>query len=179
MSTAAATTAATAAIVVKSRKSTKAPASAEPKVPGTKRTRVSKALKPEHVPRGRTAYIIWCHDNRAELAKEHPDASFTDLAKLLGEKWKALSDDDKKVYNRKAAQEQAERPIDVTAEKLFASHFRSKERKANPEVDTADLNTRASAAWLALNDKDRDSWNQKESKARAKVEAARAAALAV
>ncbi|KAI8885347.1 HMG box protein, partial [Backusella circina FSU 941] len=52
--------------------------------------------------RGLSAYMFFSQANREKIKQENPDATFGQLGKILGEKWKAMSEDDKKPYNDKA-----------------------------------------------------------------------------
>jgi hypothetical protein len=62
----------------------------------------AKAAKPTKTKRGPSApsaYIIFCKENRAEVQKENPDATFGEMGKLLGAKWASMSDEEKEVRN--------------------------------------------------------------------------------
>jgi len=50
---------------------------------------------PKHPP---TSYILFCNEIRQQLTADNPDKSMSDLAKLMGEKWKSLSDEQKQYY---------------------------------------------------------------------------------
>ncbi|KAI9486595.1 MAG: high mobility group box domain-containing protein [Benjaminiella poitrasii] len=52
--------------------------------------------------RGLSAYMFFSQENRAKVKEENPEATFGQLGKLLGEKWKSMSDDEKKPYVEKA-----------------------------------------------------------------------------
>ncbi|KAI8969286.1 high mobility group box domain-containing protein, partial [Mycotypha africana] len=52
--------------------------------------------------RGLSAYMFFSQEKRAEVKADNPDASFGQIGKLLGEKWKSMSDEDKKPYVAKA-----------------------------------------------------------------------------
>ncbi|EJU00226.1 Non-histone chromosomal protein 6 [Dacryopinax primogenitus] len=65
--------------------------------------------------RGLSAYLIFSNEWRDRVKAENPDASFGDVGRLLGAKWKELPDEEKKEYQRKsdedkqrAAKEKAE-----------------------------------------------------------------------
>ncbi|KAI9473682.1 MAG: high mobility group box domain-containing protein [Benjaminiella poitrasii] len=47
--------------------------------------------------RGLSAYMFFSQENRSKVKEENPEATFGQLGKLLGEKWKSMSDDEKKV----------------------------------------------------------------------------------
>lgn len=50
-----------------------------------------------------SSYLLFSMEKRAEVKEKNPDAKFGDMAKLLSAQWKALSAEDKKVYEDKAA----------------------------------------------------------------------------
>jgi len=55
--------------------------------------------------RGMTAYMLFCQDKRPEIKEKHPNASFGEIGKLLGEAWKEIEADDKKTFEEKAAKD--------------------------------------------------------------------------
>ncbi|KAI9365217.1 high mobility group box domain-containing protein [Pilaira anomala] len=74
---------------------------AAPKVDEDKKKRRSKK-DPSAPKRGLSAYMFFSQDQRATVKDESPEATFGQIGKILGEKWKALSDEQKKPYNEKA-----------------------------------------------------------------------------
>ncbi|ORZ13543.1 high mobility group box domain-containing protein, partial [Absidia repens] len=65
-----------------------------------KKTRQKK--DPNTPKRGLSAYMFFSQSNREQIKAENPDATFGQLGKLLGAKWKELSDAEKKPYQDKA-----------------------------------------------------------------------------
>lgn len=57
-----------------------------------------------------SGYILWMQSIRPELLQQNPDVSFSELGKLAGARWKALSADAKKEWNTKAAEKKAANP---------------------------------------------------------------------
>ncbi|CAG7992856.1 unnamed protein product [Penicillium olsonii] len=55
--------------------------------------------------RGLSAYMFFANDNRDKVREENPGISFGQVGKQLGDKWKALSEDDRKPYDDKAAKD--------------------------------------------------------------------------
>lgn len=49
--------------------------------------------------------MYYCAANRADIKEAIPEASFGEISKLTGIAWKALSDDDKVEYNKKAEED--------------------------------------------------------------------------
>ncbi|CEP13358.1 hypothetical protein [Parasitella parasitica] len=72
-------------------------------MPKEKVSKSSKEKKNPNAPkRGLSAYMFFSQDNRAKVKEDNPEASFGTIGKLLGEKWKGLSDQEKKPYLEKA-----------------------------------------------------------------------------
>ncbi|BCS22451.1 high-mobility group nucleosome-binding protein [Aspergillus puulaauensis] len=62
-----------------------------------------KKKDPNAPKRGLSAYMFFANDNRDKVREENPGITFGQVGKMLGEKWKALSDKDRKPYEDKAA----------------------------------------------------------------------------
>ncbi|KAL6235569.1 Non-histone chromosomal protein 6 [Aspergillus navahoensis] len=72
----------------------------------TKSTREPSSRKkkdPNAPKRGLSAYMFFANDNREKVREENPGISFGQVGKMLGERWKSLSDKDRKPYEDKAA----------------------------------------------------------------------------
>ncbi|KAI8366236.1 high mobility group box domain-containing protein [Blakeslea trispora] len=52
--------------------------------------------------RGLSAYMFFSQEQRQTVKDENPEATFGQIGKLLGEKWKNMSEEDKKPYVEKA-----------------------------------------------------------------------------
>ncbi|XP_033113019.1 PMS1 protein homolog 1-like isoform X2 [Anneissia japonica] len=50
------------------------------------------------IKRPQTAYIFFCKEMRPKIIKDNPTADFQTIAKLTGEKWRELSEEDKSKY---------------------------------------------------------------------------------
>ncbi|KAL2829664.1 high mobility group box domain-containing protein [Aspergillus cavernicola] len=80
-------------------------------MPKEKTTRKAKAPRetgrkkkdPNAPKRGLSAYMFFANDNRDKVREDNPGISFGQVGKMLGEKWKALSEKDRKPYDEKAA----------------------------------------------------------------------------
>ncbi|KAI8341308.1 non-histone chromosomal protein 6 [Chlamydoabsidia padenii] len=66
---------------------------------GRSRTGVKNPDAPK---RGLSAYMFFSQEQREKVKTDNPEASFGQIGKLLGAKWKALSDAEKKPYQDKA-----------------------------------------------------------------------------
>jgi len=93
-----------------------------PKAAAVKEAKPPKKEKkdPNKPKRALSAYMFFVQDYRERIKSENPDASFGDVGKLLGEKWKTMGPSDKKPYEdqaeadkKRAAKEKGE--YDATA----------------------------------------------------------------
>ncbi|KAI8067538.1 putative high-mobility group non-histone chromosomal protein, partial [Gongronella butleri] len=57
--------------------------------------------------RGLSAYMFFSQDKREQVKAENPNVSFGQIGKILGEKWGAMSEADKKPYVQKAEKDKA------------------------------------------------------------------------
>ncbi|KAI5830367.1 hypothetical protein K523DRAFT_239947, partial [Schizophyllum commune Tattone D] len=75
-----------------------------------------KAKKDPNAPkRALSAYMFFSQDWRERVKAENPDASFGELGKILGAKWKEMDDDEKKPYVEKAAKDKERAEADKAA----------------------------------------------------------------
>jgi hypothetical protein len=66
--------------------------------------KAKRAKKDPNAPkRGLSAYMFFANENRERVKEEHPGVGFGQVGRLLGERWKALSDTDRAPYDAKAA----------------------------------------------------------------------------
>jgi hypothetical protein len=75
-----------------------------------------KAKKDPTKPKqGLSAYIIFTSDIREQTKKENPDLPMTDLSKVMGAKWKALTDEEKAPYVAKSEADKARAKDEIAA----------------------------------------------------------------
>ncbi|KAK6203519.1 uncharacterized protein RJT21DRAFT_82335 [Scheffersomyces amazonensis] len=69
----------------------------------TEKRKASRKKKDPNAPkRSLSAYMFFANENRDIVRAENPGISFGQVGKLLGEKWKALTADEKTPYENKA-----------------------------------------------------------------------------
>merc|ERR1719150_1073771 len=80
------------------------------KIPGVKKKNVYKTFPtdPNQPKRPTSAYFLYTADQREALSKKNPDASLTELTKMLGESWRSASDTVKAKYTKKYEKQKAE-----------------------------------------------------------------------
>lgn len=88
----------------------------------------------EKIKRPMNAYMYFCAESREEVKKENPDAKAKDILHLLGDKWKALSEEEKKKYNDLAAKDK-ERYEKECKEKGVDNHKNKKKNKSKKEKE--------------------------------------------
>lgn len=62
-----------------------------------------KGKDPNAPKRGLSAYMFFANEQREKVREDNPGIKFGEVGKLLGEKWKALSDKQRAPYEAKAA----------------------------------------------------------------------------
>ncbi|KAL1927345.1 hypothetical protein VTP01DRAFT_3974 [Rhizomucor pusillus] len=67
--------------------------------------------------RGLSAYMFFSQEQRPKVKEENPDANFGAIGKILGERWKNMTDEEKAPYNAKAEEDKKR----YEAEKAAAS----------------------------------------------------------
>jgi len=73
---------------------------------GKKKKKKRKQVKDPNKPkRNMSAYFLFSCGNRADIKRENPDASFGDIAKLVSQKFKSLSEKERKKWDKKAAKD--------------------------------------------------------------------------
>jgi hypothetical protein len=68
-----------------------------------KTTKTAKKAKSESK-RGTSSFMLFCADERADVVKQNPTAAFTEIGKLLGERWRNANQSTKDKYMRLAAE---------------------------------------------------------------------------
>lgn len=65
-----------------------------------KKSKKAKKDNKEKKPRKLNAYMVFAMEVRESVKKNHPTASIIDIAKKIGEKWRAMSDAEKAKYKK-------------------------------------------------------------------------------
>ena len=58
----------------------------------------------------RSAYLAFVTKERTKIAREHPELTFAEIGKECGERWRALSDEQKRSYTLTATEENTSPP---------------------------------------------------------------------
>jgi len=70
---------------------------------GDKKRRPRKGKDPSAPKRGLSAYMFFSQEHRKSVQTENPEAGFGEIGKILGERWKNMSEAEKTPYTKKAA----------------------------------------------------------------------------
>jgi len=93
------------------------PKAAKPKARKAEKSDGGRKAKDPNAPkRALSAYMFFSQDWRERIKTENPDASFGEIGKLLGAKWKEMDDSEKKPYMEQAAKDK------IRAEKEMAEY---------------------------------------------------------
>jgi len=121
--------------------------------------------------RAMSAYIAFGQDKRGELAKSNPTLKLVDIARLLGQRWKELSAEEKQKYQQ-IAEKDKERAVQEKANYL-AKHpkkpptpynlFIRKEylamKQKQPELSVTECFKLLAAKWSSLNPEQRKAYS--------------------
>ncbi|CAI4262696.1 CQS_1a_G0002870.mRNA.1.CDS.1 [Saccharomyces cerevisiae] len=78
-------------------------ATKEAKQPKEPKKRTTRRKKDPNAPkRGLSAYMFFANENRDIVRSENPDVTFGQVGRILGERWKALTAEEKQPYESKA-----------------------------------------------------------------------------
>ena len=142
-----------------------------------------KAAKEAEPKKPLSAYIIFGNEQRQRVREENPEASVTEQVTLLGAAWKALTEEQRQVYEEKAvadrarydaeclaagvgpaarkAAKEAEPKKPLSAYIIFGNEQRQRVREENPEASVTEQITLLGAAWKALTEEQRQVYEEK------------------
>ena len=75
-----------------------------------------KEKKDTNAPKGiRSAYVLWCKENRASLQEKHPECKMGELSKKLGNLWKTVELEVKETFKEKSAEDKIRYETEMAA----------------------------------------------------------------
>ncbi|XP_024380209.1 high mobility group B protein 6 isoform X1 [Physcomitrium patens] len=57
-----------------------------------------KKKDPNRLKKPKSAFLLWCKVHRQKVCEENPNATFAEISTILGDKWKNVSEEDRKPY---------------------------------------------------------------------------------
>ena len=116
-----------------------------------------KGLSKNKVKRARSAYLFYSMKERSSLKALHPEKKMTELSKMIGESWKALSEEDREPYTRQALEDkkryESEKGSDSGFEELTAK--KKSPQKKIPQKMNSDSDSEPEAPTLKIAKKKR------------------------
>jgi hypothetical protein len=146
----------------------------------TTATTMSDNTKPK---RPQSAYMFFSKAARSQVKNDFPDAKSSEIMKLLAERWKGLTEEDKTMFN-KLAMEDKERyatekpekqlPIkkNVSAYVHFSNAIRGTLKESNPNLTFGEVSKLLSEKWKSCTSDEKEVYNKlaKEDEERYKSE---------
>lgn len=155
--------------------------------PGTGRYRLKRGYKKQTVQgapkKPLSSYFLWAQQNRGNFKKQNEGLKVTELAKIMGEAWRNLSDYEKSQYKQqaltaknqygeKAAQfknqsgslteivKKPKQKKSPSAFILFSQNRRPQIKEDNPELTFGQIAKTLGNLWNELDDDEKDHWRQ-------------------
>jgi len=60
-----------------------------------------KKKDPNRLKKPKSAFLLWCKEHRQTVCEENPNASFTEIGSIMGEKWKNVTEEERKPYEER------------------------------------------------------------------------------
>lgn len=164
--------------------------------PAKKDTKPSTSTKKRK--RARSAYTLFTMDPtvKSQVKAENPDADFGALSKVMGQKWKTLSESDKKPYQEASAADKAElasqqpktasgKPTTTVKKRkrarsaytLYSSDSKVRDvvKAANPDADFGALSKLIATQWKTLSSEEKTPYEEASAKEKEEMTAAKVA----
>lgn len=164
----------------------------EPVVQEPPKKRAKKAA-PTGPKKPLSAYMFFCKDQRPVIKEENPDATFGELGRLLGTKWKTYSTEDKapfqeqanedkkryvsegggpttKAGGKKTKKERTGPKRPMSAYMYFSQEMRPKIKEELPDLNFAGLGKEVGLRWKTCEGDDRAPFDKKAAKDKARYQ---------
>ena len=122
----------------------------------------SKSTKPKR----KTGYIVFLSEMRSNVSKANPTLKSTEIVSKVAALWRALSDEDKKIYNEKAKNPQKETRGETRGETSNETSNEARGEASNEARDEARDEVRDEARGEASNEARDDNDNESDDEER-------------
>ncbi|WVQ97530.1 non-histone chromosomal protein 6 [Kwoniella sp. CBS 9459] len=112
--------------------------SKDQKKAGVKDSKKRAKKDPNKPKRALSAYMFFVQDYRERIKAENPEATFGDVGKLLGIKWKEMSPPEKKPYEDKAQADKARADRENAVYKANLKAAKKSAKAVEPSSDEDD-----------------------------------------
>jgi len=136
--------------------------------------KVIRESKDEDDDENLSGYILFASSNRDDVKFMYPNASFSEIAKILGKMWRELPEDEKDVYYREVGKANTLRKSPNTLQKsslddnsgyiLFASSHRDEVKQKYPDASFSEIAKILGKMWRDLSQSKKDVYNKNNSK---------------
>ncbi|XP_064614519.1 PMS1 protein homolog 1-like [Liolophura sinensis] len=108
---------------------TESPTAKKPSVIKPAQTTMFDLISSQPIKRPQTAFIHFSKEIRPTVVQENPGASFEDIARLIGQKWKNLTETDKQKYEEMTSKDVERYRQQMSASKEFLNNGKKKAEK--------------------------------------------------
>ena len=99
-----------------------------------KKRRQKDSKNPNSPKNPRTAYTFYMKDVRNDVAREYPKASFGEIGRIVGEKWRNIDEQTKSLYEKKATEDKNRYSMEMH-EYIEPKSYGDKKRRRKRQID--------------------------------------------
>lgn len=122
--------------------------------------------KGTRVKRPLNAYNIFCKLHFPEFQQQYPDLTINQISKLIGEKWKSLSNQEKQPYIEKSKSSQPVVKKPLNSYNLYCKQNFEIFKKKYPDLSIHLLSRKVAAAWKSLTESEKRTYYEDAMKQR-------------
>jgi hypothetical protein len=111
--------------------------------------------------RNKSSYLFFCQELRSSIVKDNPGIKPNQVMVILGDKWSKLTDEEKKVYDERAASDKqrylstkennkSTKPIKISSYLKFCANERPLLKQKYPELSTKEITAKLGLLWNEL-----------------------------
>lgn len=119
-----------------------------------KRSKTAKR-RANPITRARTAYIYFFTEERKRLVNSNSDVVFDEIGRVIGQKWRDLTDAEKAPYESKALADKVRYERDCKAFKAYSEEFEKVFRAETPRITRKELRIKLGTTWKNMSENER------------------------